>query len=109
MSFFHILLSFQSLAYAKLHAFESGHGWFFWNFKTELEVRVVVLFLYYLNCVHILGTKCLTRVGGQTHLVILTLELIPHFGNELHGFSVGGEVHLILEIHPHQGERKTLA
>eukprot|EP00752_Nemacystus_decipiens_P018730 g16793.t1 len=28
-----------SLAYAKLHAFEGGHGWFFWNFKTELEVR----------------------------------------------------------------------
>eukprot|EP00904_Undaria_pinnatifida_P005193 jgi/Undpi1/1803/HiC_scaffold_12.g05190.m1 len=27
------------LAYAKLHAFEAGHGWFFWNFKTELEVR----------------------------------------------------------------------
>ncbi|CAN0090987.1 unnamed protein product, partial [Hapterophycus canaliculatus] len=27
------------LAYAKLNAFESGHGWFFWNFKTELEVR----------------------------------------------------------------------
>ncbi|CAN0122225.1 unnamed protein product, partial [Scytosiphon promiscuus] len=28
-----------SLAYAKLNAFEAGHGWFFWNFKTELEVR----------------------------------------------------------------------
>eukprot|EP00903_Cladosiphon_okamuranus_P005957 g5882.t2 len=28
-----------SLAHAKLNAFERGHGWFFWNFKTELEVR----------------------------------------------------------------------
>ncbi|CAM9648474.1 unnamed protein product, partial [Choristocarpus tenellus] len=28
-----------ALALAKLHAFETGHGWFFWNFKTELEVR----------------------------------------------------------------------
>lgn len=44
--------SLQSLAYAKLHAFESGHGWFFWNFKTELEVRLVFLLLYY-NCIEI--------------------------------------------------------
>ncbi|CAN0058056.1 unnamed protein product, partial [Sphacelaria rigidula] len=29
----------QNLTHAKLHAFEMGHGWFFWNFKTELEVR----------------------------------------------------------------------
>lgn len=29
----------QGLAHAKIHAFEAGHGWFFWNFKTELEVN----------------------------------------------------------------------
>lgn len=30
--------SSQNLTNAKLNAFEGGHGWFFWNFKTELEV-----------------------------------------------------------------------
>ena len=28
----------QNLAYSMLHTFDAGHGWFFWNFRTELEV-----------------------------------------------------------------------
>ncbi|CAN0360664.1 unnamed protein product [Ascophyllum nodosum] len=28
-----------NLAYSMLHTFDAGHGWFFWNFRTELEVR----------------------------------------------------------------------
>lgn len=29
----------MQLARAKLNAFDSGHGWFFWNFRTEFEPR----------------------------------------------------------------------
>ena len=29
----------KSLAHKKLQAFDVGHGWYFWNFKTELEAQ----------------------------------------------------------------------
>jgi hypothetical protein len=30
----------RDLAHAKLHAFDATHGFFMWNWKTELEVTV---------------------------------------------------------------------
>ena len=32
-------LFMKALGRAKMHAFDSGHGFYFWNFKTELEDR----------------------------------------------------------------------